>query len=62
MIPCFLGDAEPALRRIASPRAVPSSEIWLAIHRDLRRNARTAALFAFLEEVFRANATALRGE
>ena len=61
MIPCFLGDAEPVLRRLPVPRAVPPSEIWLAIHRDLRRSARTAALFDFLTDLFHAHATALRG-
>ena len=61
MIPCFLGDAEPRLRRLDAPRAVPPSEIWLAIHRDLRRNARAAALFEFLADLFRAHARELRG-
>jgi len=61
MIPCFLGDAEPRLRRLEVPRAIPPSEIWLAIHRDLRRTARAAALFDFLADLFRAHARALRG-
>jgi hypothetical protein len=43
------------------PRAIPPSEIWLAIHRDLRRTARAAALFDSLADLFRAHARALRG-
>lgn len=40
MLPCFAGDAEPALRRLCEPIPDAASELWLLIHADLRRNAR----------------------
>ncbi len=46
MLPCFVGDWDPALRRIGEP--VASSRLWLLVHADLRRSARVRALIDFL--------------
>jgi DNA-binding transcriptional LysR family regulator len=40
VLPRFRADAEPALRRLATPTSIPSAEIWLAVHQDNRRAPR----------------------
>jgi len=44
LLPCFVGDAERGLTRLGPPGEVAASEVWLVIHRDLRRSARTVAV------------------
>lgn len=44
VLPCFAGDAEPGLVRLGAPGDLPASEIWLVIHKDLRRSARAQAV------------------
>jgi DNA-binding transcriptional LysR family regulator len=51
MLPCFLGDHDPMLRRI-EPSVVPvSRELWLMYHRDLRGSVRIAAMRDFITEL-----------
>jgi len=47
-LPCFIGDARPALVRLAPPDADFAAELWLLTHPDLRHNARVRALMDFL--------------
>jgi len=47
LLPCFLGDAEPLLRR-ASPNTLPGRELWLLTHEDLRRSARVQHFIRFM--------------
>ncbi|MEM9488969.1 MAG: hypothetical protein AAGC55_07490 [Myxococcota bacterium] len=46
LLPCFVGDGDPALRRLGEPVAM--DQLWLLIHADLRRSARVRALIDFL--------------
>jgi len=46
VLPCLIGDAEPRLIRIGAAHA--ASDIWLAMHHDLRENARVRAVFDYL--------------
>lgn len=46
LLPCFVGDRDPALQRIGAPVAM--NELWMLIHADLRRSARVRALIDFL--------------
>jgi DNA-binding transcriptional LysR family regulator len=46
MLPCFIGDADPALRRLGEPVAM--HPLWLLVHADLRRSARVRAMIDFL--------------
>ncbi|WP_159996870.1 LysR family transcriptional regulator [Roseomonas sp. 18066] len=39
-LPCFLGDARPALRRLAPPDPALASDLWLLTHPDLRQSPR----------------------
>ncbi len=43
-IPCYLGDADPALRRLAPPLPELEVPLWLLTHPDLRRVARIRAV------------------
>ncbi len=61
LLPCFVGDAEPKLTRIGSPDELRPSEIWLVIHRDLRRSARTAAVADLITDVLARAARLLEG-
>ena len=49
-LPCFIGDAEPGLVRLA-PAAVPfSRDLWLLVHRDLRRTAPVRGVMDFISD------------
>lgn len=56
LLPCYLGDAAPGLRRLSQKKmAEPLSALWLLTHDDLRRTGRIRATLDFL-------AKALAGE
>lgn len=44
MLPCYLGDQDPALRRVGGVLPEVSTEQWLLIHRDLRALPRVRAV------------------
>lgn len=50
-LPCFLGDADEGLQRLAFDGEGFSREIWLVVHRDLKRSAPIRAVMDFLIEV-----------
>lgn len=43
ILPCFLGDADPALERYCEPERAWDLGLWLLLHPDLRRSARVLA-------------------
>jgi DNA-binding transcriptional LysR family regulator len=49
LLPCFVGEREPGLTRLG--RVVLSREIWLMVHRDLRPQARIAAVIDWVTEL-----------
>ena len=51
MLPCFIGDADPALLRTQRQAAPVSRDLWLVCHRDLKASLRVQAMAAFLTEV-----------
>jgi DNA-binding transcriptional LysR family regulator len=61
VLPCFLGDAEARLARVALPSPVPSPELWLAVQQDLQRSPRVRAAIAFLDDVLAETRPLLRG-
>ncbi|MDR0996979.1 MAG: LysR family transcriptional regulator [Zoogloeaceae bacterium] len=50
-LPCFLGDQEAGLVRLAHEGATFSRDIWLVVHRDLRRSAPIRAVMDFVATV-----------
>jgi DNA-binding transcriptional LysR family regulator len=49
LLPCFVGERERGLKRLS--RVVLSREIWMLVHRDLRAQARIAAVIDWLLEL-----------
>ncbi|MCA9713108.1 MAG: LysR family transcriptional regulator [Myxococcales bacterium] len=43
MVPTYIGDGDPALRRLAKPDLRHLADLWLLSHPDLRGNARLSA-------------------
>ena len=48
MLPCFLGDQEPGLRRVPGSVPVLDRSVWLLLHGDLRNMARVRAFVDFI--------------
>lgn len=53
LIPCFMGDSDPRLRRVTGPLPELATELWLLTHPDLQRTARIRALLDLLYETLR---------
>lgn len=60
LLPCFLGDADASLRRLEAPAPL-ESEVWLLVHRDLRRTPRVRAVIEWLDELVSQARPALTG-
>lgn len=43
ILPCFLGDSDPALQRYEAPRSEWDLGLWILLHPDLKRTARVLA-------------------
>lgn len=50
-LPVYLAAPRPALARVMEPVYLPGRQIWLAVHKDIRRTARVAVLWDFLAEI-----------
>jgi DNA-binding transcriptional LysR family regulator len=59
LLPRFRADAEPALRRIATPTPVPSAEVWLGVHRENRQVPRVRIVLDCIAQAVHARATVL---
>ena len=59
LLPRFRADAEPALRRIATPVPVPSAEIWLGAHQENRLVPRVRTVLDCIAQVVRSKAVML---
>lgn len=62
ILPCYLGDADPALVRIGGPVAELAIDLWLLTHPDLRDVARIRAFTAFVGDAIRERAAMLAGD
>jgi DNA-binding transcriptional LysR family regulator len=60
LLPCYIGDADPALRRLDGPEP-PPLEIWLLVHGDLRRTPRVRAVIDWVDELVARARPALLG-
>lgn len=61
MLPCFIGDTEPTLRRLPPGLAEPDREIWLLTHEDLRNTARVRRFMDFMANAILAKKGLLEG-
>lgn len=48
VLPCFLGDTEPGLRRVLPATTTPGQDIWLLTHEDLRHTARVRLFIDYI--------------
>lgn len=51
-LPCFLGDADPGLVKLDHDNALFSRDIWLVIHRDMKRSPVIRAVMDYFAECF----------
>jgi DNA-binding transcriptional LysR family regulator len=61
VLPCYLGDADPALRRVSAVLRDVGADQWLLVHRDLRALPRVRAVMDALIELFQSERAALEG-
>ena len=61
VLPCFLGDREPGLRRLTDPMAGAERGLWMAVHRDLRNVPRIRAVMDFLAREVKRHQRSLEG-
>ena len=61
VLPCYLGDGDPALRRVGSILRDVAADQWLLVHRDLRDLARVRAVIDALVRLFHEERDAIEG-
>lgn len=62
LLPCFLGDADPALVRVSGSPARHIGDVWLLTHGDTRRTKRVRLLCDAVRAAIRDNADRLAGQ
>lgn len=60
-IPCFLGDPEPALRRVPPGDSAPCQDVWLLTHKDLISTVRIQTFMNFMSDAFNQTLDLLEG-
>jgi DNA-binding transcriptional LysR family regulator len=50
LLPCFVADQDPLLRRLTCREAPPTRELYLLVHPELRRSPRVRVLLDFIVE------------
>lgn len=53
ILPCFLGDADPELTRVAEPFAEMTTSLWVLTHPDVRKAAKVREFSSFLRHRLR---------
>jgi DNA-binding transcriptional LysR family regulator len=61
ILPCFLGDGDPALVRLTAPIVELSADHWLLVHPDLRAVPRVRRVIDWIQSAFKKNRPALQG-
>jgi DNA-binding transcriptional LysR family regulator len=62
MVPCFMGDADEALLRLAPPPERTADEIFLVTHEVSRQRPAVIAVLSALRKLFRENRARLEGQ
>jgi len=61
LLPCWLGDATPALRRQLPPPAILQENLYLLVHRNLKPDRRIRTVTNALHRLFKTHAGQLSG-
>jgi DNA-binding transcriptional LysR family regulator len=61
VLPCYLGDPDPALKRVGGVVAEVFADQWLLVHRDLRALPRVRAVMDAVIELFQREKPLLEG-
>jgi len=61
VLPCFSGDHDPGLFRLTAPLPEITRDLFLVVHRDLRRSPAVRAVMDALIEIFKGEARRLMG-
>ena len=61
ILPCYLGDQTPGLRRLGHPLPELASPFWLLTHPDLRRVVRIRALMEWIPRLLKPHRALLAG-
>jgi DNA-binding transcriptional LysR family regulator len=61
LLPCYLGDPDPGLRRIGGVVSEVHADQWLLVHRDLRALPRVRAVMDAMIELFQRERPLLEG-
>lgn len=62
LLPCFMADGDPQLRRVLPDEVTLQRSFWLIVHADMRNQARVALVAEFVAENLRANAARFRSK
>jgi DNA-binding transcriptional LysR family regulator len=62
LLPCFIGDDDPALERARPPVPEIAAEYWIIVHRDLRRAVCVRAVIDWIRQLFAEHRQAIAGE
>ena len=62
ILPCFMGDSDPALIRYSRPRPEWDLGLWILLHPDLRRTARVLAFRDYMTEAIAAQRGLFEGK
>jgi DNA-binding transcriptional LysR family regulator len=60
ILPCFVGDTDPALVRVTPPIAELEADYWLLVHPDLRAVPRVRRVIDWIRTVFKESRPALQ--
>ena len=61
ILPCYLGDTDPLLKRIGRPLADVTADQWLLVHRDLRDAPRVRGVMDKLVALFHTHRALIEG-
>jgi DNA-binding transcriptional LysR family regulator len=61
LLPCYLADPEPAVRRVSPVLADLQSELWIVTHQDLRHTARIRAFLTVIGDAIAAEHRSFEG-
>ncbi len=62
ILPCFMGDTEPDLRRMPPANLQLLTDLWVLTHEDLRNTARIRIFTAFISEALLRHKSLLEGK